>query len=73
MTTYAFHLTVREGTELGVLTEALDLYIKHCQDEIDKENRWELYDNLQTAKEIKSKIYQGMVQTSGNNFFDNKE
>ena len=37
MTTYAFHLTLHE-TEMTVISEALDLYIKHCEEELEKGN-----------------------------------
>ena len=36
MTSYAIRITLNEGTELAMMTEALDLYINHCRDEIEK-------------------------------------
>jgi hypothetical protein len=48
MTTYAFHLTLRE-TEMTVMSEALDLYIKHCQEEFDKSGREHLRIKLNAA------------------------
>jgi hypothetical protein len=70
MTTYAFHITVREGSELGVLTDALNLYIKHCHDEIAEGHKRDLYSKMKVAEKIKSCLYSNVEQTSGNNFFD---
>lgn len=71
MTTYAFNLNLRE-TDMKVMEEALDLYIQHCQDEIDKDGSASVFRKLDTAREVKSHLYSNMVQTSGNNFFEHK-
>jgi hypothetical protein len=71
MTTYAFHLTLRE-TEMTVMSEALDLYIKHCQEEIVKGNRDLLPFNREVALKIRSRLHSNFEQTSGNNFFDHE-
>jgi hypothetical protein len=68
MTTYAFHLTLRE-TEMSVMSEALDLYIKHCQEELDKSGRDYLCVKMDAAQEARSRLHSNPEQTSGNNFF----
>jgi hypothetical protein len=70
MTTYAFHLTLRE-TEMSVMSEALDLYIKHCQEEFDKSGREYLLVMRRAAQEVRSRLHSNPEQISGNNFFDN--
>jgi hypothetical protein len=71
MTTYAFHLTLRE-TEMTVVTEALGLYIKHCEEEIEQGKTESVYVKREAACEIRSRIYSNPEQTSGNNFFEYK-
>ena len=71
MTTYAFHLTLRE-TEMTVMSEALDLYIKRCQEEFDKSGREYLRVKMNAAQEVRSRLHSNLEQTSGNNFFDQK-
>ena len=71
VTTYAFHLTLRE-TDMRVMEEALDLYIKHCQDKIDTDGSESVFRKLDAAREVKSSLYSNMEQTSGNNFFEHE-
>lgn len=67
MTTYAFHLTLRE-TEMTVMSEALDLYIKHCQEELEKGNRGSIPYKRGAALEVRSRLHSNPEQISGNNF-----
>jgi hypothetical protein len=71
MTTYAFHLTLRE-TEMTVMSEALDLYIKHCREELAKSGREYLRIKMNAAQEVRSCLHSNPEQTSGNNFFESK-
>lgn len=57
---------------MRVMEEALDLYIKHCQDEIDRDGSASFFRKLDTAREVKSRLYSNMEQTSGNNFFEHE-
>jgi hypothetical protein len=68
MTTYAIRITLNEGAELVMMTEALDLYIKHCLGEIEKGREQEVWLKLEAAEHIKSSLYSNLEQTSGNNF-----
>lgn len=68
MTTYAIHITLNEGTEIAMITEALDLYIKHCRGEVEKGREQEVWLKLKAAEHIKSGLYSNLEQTSGNNF-----
>ena len=70
MTTYAFRLTLNEGTEISMIIEALDLYIKHCRGEVEKGREQEVWSKLKAAERIKSGLYSNIEQTSGNNFSD---
>ena len=69
MTTYAIRITLNEGTELVMMTEALDLYIDHCRGEIEKGREQEVWLKLKAAEYIKSSLYSNTEQISGNNFF----
>lgn len=69
MTTYAIHVTLNEGTELTMMTEALDLYIKHCRNEVEKRDEQVVWLKLEAAEHIKSSLYSNTQQTSGNSFF----
>lgn len=71
MTTYTFHLTLRE-TEMTVLSEALELYIKHCEEEFNKSGREYLCVKMDAAHAVRSRLHSNPEQTSGNNFFDLK-
>jgi hypothetical protein len=68
MTTHAFHITLHE-TEMTVISVALDLYIKHCQEEFDKNGRECPYVMRGAALEVRSCLHSNPEQTSGNNFF----
>lgn len=68
MTTYAFHLTLRE-TEMTVLSEALDLYLKHCEEELEKGSSGSFLYKRQAAQDVRSRLHSNPEQTSGNNFF----
>ena len=70
MTSYAIRITLNEGTELAMMTEALDLYINHCRGEIEKGREQEVWSKLKAAERIKSGLYSNIEQTSGNNFSD---
>ena len=69
MTTYAIRITLNEGTELAMMTEALDLYIKHCLGEVEKGREQEVWSKLKAAERVKSGLYSNLEQTSGNSFF----
>ena len=69
MTTYAIRITLNERAELAMMTEALDLYIKHCRGEIEKGKEHEVWLKPEAAERIKSGLYSNLEQTSGNNFF----
>jgi hypothetical protein len=71
MTTYAIRITLNEGTELTMMTEALELYIQHCQSEVEQGREQVVWSKLKAAKRIKSSLYSNLEQTSGNNFFRN--
>ena len=69
MTSYAIRITLNEGTELAMMTEALDLYINHCRYEIERGREQEVGLKLKAAERIKSSLYSNLDQTSGNNRF----
>jgi hypothetical protein len=71
MTTYTFHLTLRE-TEMTVMSEALDLYIKHCQEGFNKIGREYLCVMRGAALEVRARLHSNPEQTSRNSFFDQK-
>jgi hypothetical protein len=54
------------------MSEALDLYIKHCQEEFDKSGREHLLVMRGAALEVRSCLHSNPEQTSGNNFFESK-
>lgn len=69
MATYAFHLILNEGPEMKMMTDALNLYIKHCEDEGDKGNM--TFDNMKRiAVQVQSLLYRNREKTSDNYFFE---
>lgn len=69
MATYAFHLILNEGPEMKMMTDALNLYIKHCEDEGDEGNM--TFDNMKRiAVQVQSLLYRNREKTSGNYFFE---
>lgn len=71
MTAYSIRITLNEGTELAMMTEALELYIQHCRGEVEQGREQEVWSKLKAAERIKSGLYSNTEQTSGNNFFRN--
>lgn len=69
MATYAFHLILNEGPEMKMMTDALNLYIKHCEDEGDEGNM--TFDNMKRiAVQVQSLLYRNREKTSDNYFFE---
>ena len=53
---------------MTVMSEALGLYIKYCEEELEKGNSDLLLNKRQAAQEVRSRLHSNPEQTSGNNF-----
>ncbi len=69
MTTYSYTITLRDN-EIIVLQAALEQIVKHSQEQLDLGEKAPYWAYKHHATEILKKLYDNVVQTSGNNFFD---
>ena len=69
MATYAFHLILNEGSEIKMMTNALNLYINHCEVEFGEGNV--SLDNMKKiAIQVKTQLLGSIEKTSDNYVFE---
>ena len=66
MTTYAYTITINDS-EVIMLKAALELMIKHCQQNLDEGAGAPFWAHRQSAQSVLEKLYDNTIQTSGNN------
>ncbi|MEN9549970.1 MAG: hypothetical protein RIR12_2561 [Bacteroidota bacterium] len=71
MTTFAYNITLNDS-EAIMLKAALELMIKHCQEKLDEKAGAPFWAHKHSAQSVLEKLYEITIQTSGNNFIDNK-
>ena len=71
MTKYAYTIT-SDDSEKIMLKAALELMIKHCQEKLDKGAGAPFLAHKDSAERVLAKLYDNVIQISGNNFFDKK-
>jgi hypothetical protein len=71
MSTFQFTITINES-EMIALRASLELMIEHCQQKLDEGAGAPYWARKESAKSILDKLYKNPLQTSGNNFFDDK-
>lgn len=72
MTTYSYSITFNDS-EVIMLKSALELMIKHCQDKLDKGEGAPYWAHKHSAQNVLDKLHDKVIQTSGNNFFNDKD
>ena len=68
MTTFNYNL-VLDDNESIMMSAALELMIKHCEDQIKTKPESHFSFLLESAIAVKSRMYSNTVQMSGNNFW----
>ena len=71
MTSYAYEILI-DDSEMIMLTAALELMIDHCQKKIDEGEGAPYISHMHSAESVLKKLYNNIIQVSGNNFSDNK-
>ena len=71
MTTYAYTITMNDS-EAIMLKAALELMIKYCQEKLDDGAGAPFWAHKHSAQNVLEKLYDNTIQTSGNNFFNEK-
>jgi hypothetical protein len=71
MTTFAYTITLNDS-EVIMLKAALELMIKHCQKKLDERAGAPFWAHKHSAQNVLGKLYENTIQTSGNNFFDER-
>ena len=72
MTTYAYTITMNDS-EVIMLKAALELMISHCQDKLDEGAGAPYWAHKYSAQSVLEKLYDNTIQTSGNNFYNDKD
>jgi len=69
MTTYSFNLTLGDG-EITMLRDSLKATIAHCEQKIEDGEDVPYRAKKDYAEGVLNRLFDNMIQTSGNNFFD---
>jgi hypothetical protein len=69
MTTYAYTITFNDS-EIIMLQSALELMVKHCQEQLDKGKGAPFLAHKHSAESVLKRLNDNVKQKSGNNFFD---
>jgi len=72
MTTYAYTITLNDS-EVIMLKAALELMMKHCKQKMDEGAGAPYWAHNHSAQSVLEKLYDNTIQTSGNNFFNDKK
>ncbi len=72
MTTYAYTITMNDS-EAIMLKAALELMIKHCQEKLDQGAGAPYWAHKHSAQSVLEKLYDNTIQTSGNNFYNDRD
>lgn len=71
MTKYAYKITLDDSEKI-MLKAALELMMKHCQEKLDEGAGAPFLAHKESAENVLAKLYDNVIQISGNNFFDKK-
>ena len=72
MTTYSYKI-VLDDSEAIMLKAALELMRTHCQEKLDSGADAPYLAHKDSAQSVLNKLYENTIQTSGNNFFNDKK
>mgnify|MGYP006078790125 FL=1 len=72
MTTYSYKIVLNDS-EAIMLKAALELMMTHCQEKLDSDAGAPYWAHKRSAQSVLNKLYANTIQTSGNNFFNDKK
>tara|TARA_B110000977_G_scaffold157457_1_gene200547 strand:- start:54 stop:272 length:219 start_codon:yes stop_codon:yes gene_type:complete len=72
MTTFSYKIVLNDS-EAIMLKAALELMMTHCQEKLDSDAGAPYWAHKRSAQSVLNKLYANTIQTSGNNFFNDKK